>query len=111
MNREPLFSCQFFYKTVFHSCRRGAESLTSIPKICHLLTDSFQVNIGAAFDDQFIMDVPDDETVPKSFHGITEDISADGLHDILHEPRSVRFDAFPFLRMHPKSDGAAGKCI
>ena len=59
----------------------------------HLLTDDFQVNIGAAFNDQFIMDVPDDEAVPESFHGVAEDVSADSLDDVLHELRTIGFDA------------------
>ena len=54
----------------------------------HLLTDDFQVNAGAAFDDQFIMDVSDDEAVPESFHGVAEDVPADSLHDVFHELRS-----------------------
>lgn len=63
----------------------------------HLLTDHIQVNIRAAFDDQLIVNVTDDKTVPESLHGIAEDVAADGLDDILHEFRTVRFDAFPFL--------------
>lgn len=43
------------------------------------------------------MDVSDYETMPESFHGIAEDIAADGLDDILYKLRSVGFDAFPFL--------------
>lgn len=43
------------------------------------------------------MDVPDDETVTECLHGVAEDIPADGLHDILHELRTVGFYAFPFL--------------
>ena len=49
------------------------------------------------FDDQLIVDVTDDEAVPKSLHGVTEDVAADGLDDVLHELRTVGFDAFPFL--------------
>ena len=63
----------------------------------HLFTDHFQANIGAAFDDQFIMDVTDDKAVPQSFHGVAEDVAANGLDDVLHELRTVGFDAFPFL--------------
>lgn len=43
------------------------------------------------------MDVSDDETVPEGFHGVAEDIPADGLDDIFHEFRPVGFDALPFL--------------
>ncbi len=61
-----------------------------------LLTDDLQVNAGVAFDDQFIMDVPNDEAVPECFHGIAEDITADCLDDVLHELRTVGFDTLPF---------------
>ena len=63
----------------------------------HLFTDSFEIDAGITFDDQFIMDMSDDEAVPESFHGVAEDVSADGLHDVLHKLRTVGFDAFPFL--------------
>jgi len=72
---------------VWHPVRRSA----------HLLTDYIQVNISVAFDDQLIMNVTDDEAVPESFHGIAEDVAADGLDDILHELRTIGFDTFPFL--------------
>ena len=47
---------------VRHPVRRSA----------HLLTDHIQVNIRAAFDDQLIMNVTNDEEVSESFHGVTE---------------------------------------
>ena len=43
------------------------------------------------------MDVPDDEAVPKSFHGIAEDVTTESLDDVLHELRTVGFEAFPLL--------------
>ena len=43
------------------------------------------------------MNVSDDEAVPESFHGVAEDIPADGLDDVFHEFRPVGFDALPFL--------------
>lgn len=64
----------------------------------HLLANRIQVNIWAAFDDQLIMDVPDDEAVPEGFHGIAEDVAADGLDDVLHKLWTIGFDALPFLR-------------
>ena len=63
----------------------------------HLLTDHIQVNIRAAFDDQLIVNVTDDKTVPESLHGIAEDIATHGLDDVLHELRSVGFYAFLLL--------------
>ena len=68
-----------------------------VQRSAHLFTDHIQVNIRAAFDDQLIMNVTDDEAVPESFHCIAKDVSADRLHDVLNEFRSVGFDAFPFL--------------
>ena len=62
-----------------------------------MFADGLQVNAGIAFDDQFIMDVSDDETMPESHHCIAEDVAADGLDDILHEFRPIRFNAFPLL--------------
>ncbi len=76
--------------------KKGLISISTEQDIWHpfrgsayLLTDDIQINIGAAFDDQFIMDMSDDEAVPESFHGVAEDISADGLHNILNELRTV----------------------
>lgn len=51
----------------------------------------------AAFDDQLIMNVTDDEAVPERFHGVTENVAADGLDDILHELWTVGFDTFPLF--------------
>jgi len=72
---------------VRHPVRRSA----------HLLADRIQVNVRTAFDNQLIMNMTDDEAVPESLHGVAEDVAADGLNDVLHELRTVRFDAFPFL--------------
>ncbi len=44
------------------------------------------------------MNMPDDKAVSECLHGIAENITADGLDDILHELWTVGFDAFPFLR-------------
>lgn len=63
----------------------------------HLLTDHFLVNSGVTFDDQFIVDVTNDKAMAKSFHSVAEDVAADSLDDILHELRSIGFNAFPLL--------------
>ena len=80
----------------------GAEQDVRHPvrRSAHLLTDHIQINIGAAFDDQLIMNMADDEAVPEGFYGVAEDVAADGLDDILHECnelRTVGFDTFPLL--------------
>lgn len=53
--------------------------------------------MGSAFDDQLIMDVPDDGAMPEILQGVAEDVAADGLDDILYKLRPVRFDALPLL--------------
>ena len=77
----------------------GAEQDVRHPvrRSAHLLADHIQVNIRAAFDDKLIMNMTDDEAVPESFHGVAEDVSADGLNNVLHELRTVGLNAFPFL--------------
>lgn len=63
-----------------------------------MFADGIKINAGITFDDEFVMDMADDKAVAEGLHGIAEDIPADGLHDVLHEFRTVGFDAFPFLR-------------
>ena len=50
----------------------GAEQDIRHPvrRPAHLLADHIQVNIGAAFDDQLIMNMANDEAVPERFHGV-----------------------------------------
>ena len=43
------------------------------------------------------MDVPDDLATAQGPHSIRQDIPADGLHDVLDELWTVRFDPAPFL--------------
>lgn len=98
MNRlAAIFMSVFFVKIGLVAI--GAEQDVRQPfrRSAQLLTDHIQVNIRAAFDDQFVMNVTDDKTVPECFHGVTEDVAADGLDDILHKLRTVGFDALPFL--------------
>ena len=59
------------------------------------------------------MDVPDDEAVPESLHGIAENVAADCLDDVLHEFRTEGFYAFPFLRAADTfiGDGFASELI
>ena len=77
----------------------GAEQDVRHPvrRSAHLLANHIQVNVRAAFDDQLIVNMTDDEAVPECLHGIAEDVAADSLYDVLHELRTVGFDAFPFL--------------
>ena len=83
----------FLIKTCLISISPEQNVRHPVRRSAHLLTDDIQINIGTAFDNQLIMDVPDDEAVPESFHGVAEDVTADSLDDVLHELRTVGFDA------------------
>ena len=93
-----IFMSVFFIKISFVSVCSKQDVRHPVRGSAHLLTYGFQVNAGIAFDDQFIMNVTDDKAVPERFHGVAENVAADGLDDILHEFRSVGFNAFPLLR-------------
>ena len=43
------------------------------------------------------MNVPDDKAIPQSFHGVAENIAADGLDNVLYKFQTVGFGAFLFL--------------
>ena len=87
----------FFIKICLITVGAERDVRHPVRRSAHLLTYHIQVNIRAAFDDQLIMNVTDDEAVPESLHGVAEDVAADSLDDVLHELRTVGFDAFPFL--------------
>ena len=63
----------------------------------HLLADRVEGYAGAAFYDQLVMHVPDDLAVAQGPHGVSQDVPADGLHDILDELRTVALDPGPVL--------------
>lgn len=88
----------FFIKLCFITIGAKQNVRHPVRGSAHLFTDSFYINSGVAFDNKLIMDMPDDKAVAESFHSIAEDVTADGLNDILHEFRSVGFNAFPLLR-------------
>ena len=87
----------FFIKAGFVAVSAEQDVRHPVRRSAHLLTDHIQVNITAAFDDQLVMNVTDDEAVPESLHGVAEDVAADGLDDVLHELRTVGFDTFPLF--------------
>ena len=87
----------FFIKIGFVAVGAEQDVRHPVRRSARLLTDHIQINVGAAFDDQLIMNMADDEAVPEGFYGVAEDVAADGLDDVLHELRTVGFDAFPFL--------------
>ena len=92
-----IFMSVLFIKFCFVSVSAKQYVRYPVRGSAHLFADSFQVNAGAAFNDQLIVDMSDDEAVPEGFHGVAEDIPADGLNDIFHKFRPVGFDTFPFL--------------
>lgn len=92
-----IFMSVFFIKAGFVAVGAEKDVRHPVRRSAHLLANHTQVNVRAAFDDQFIMNVTDDKAVPESLHGVTEDVAADGLNDVLHKLRTVGFDAFPFL--------------
>ena len=67
----------------------------------HLLTEGIQGYTGAAFDNQFVMHMTADEAVGKGLHGISQDITAYCLDDVLHEFGSVAFNPSPFSSGSP----------
>ena len=77
----------FFIKWRFIAVGSEQDVRHPVRRSSHLFADGFQIYTGITFDDQFIVDVSDDEAVPESFHGVAEDIAADGLDDIFHELR------------------------
>ena len=92
-----FFMSVFFIKAGLVTISTEQDVRHPVRRSAHLLTDRIQVNVRAAFDDQFIMNVTDDEAVSESPHSVAEDVAADSLDDVLHELRSVGFDAFPLL--------------
>ena len=92
-----IFMSVFFIKIGLIPIGAEQDVRHPVRRSAHLLTDRIQVNIRAAFYNQFIMNVTDDKAVPERFHSVTEDVAADGLNDVLHEFRTIGFDALPFL--------------
>ena len=85
----------FFIKIGFISIGAEQDIWHPVRGSAHLLSDYLQVNDGIAFDDQFVVDVTDYKAMPERFHSVAEDVTADGLRDVLHEFWTVGFDAFP----------------
>ena len=108
-----IFMSVFFIKIGFVAVGAEQDILHPVGRPSHLFTDDLQVDSGIAFDNQFIMNMPDDKTMAKSFHSVAENVAADGLDDILHEFRSVGFNAFPLLRRANTfiGDGFSAKLI
>lgn len=63
----------------------------------HLLTNRVKRDVRAALDDQLVVDVPADKAVRERTHSVGEDVSGDGLYDVLDEFRAVTLDPGPVL--------------
>ena len=68
-----IFMSVFFIKAGFVAVGAEQDVRHPVRRSAHLLANHTQVNVRAAFDDQFIMNVTDDKAVPESLHGVTED--------------------------------------
>lgn len=86
----------FLIKIAFVSICSEKKSLDPGWGSSHLLTDGIQGHTGAAFDDQFVMHMTTDETVGEGLHGISQDVPANSLDDVLHEFGTVTFNSSPF---------------
>ena len=99
-----IFMSVFFIKFCLIPTRPQLDIRHPFRGAAHLFADSFQVNAGAAFNDQLIVDMSDDEAVPEGFHGVAEDIPADGLNDIFPQISARRIRYVPIslwhLRLH-----------
>ena len=63
----------------------------------HLLAENLGGHPFVGFNHKLIVDVHDDGTMPERLHGVSKDIAACCLYDVLHKLRAVAFDSFPFL--------------
>ena len=59
-----IFMSVFFIKIGFVPIGAEQDVRHPVRRSAHLLTDHIQVNIRAAFDDQLIMNMTDNEAVP-----------------------------------------------
>lgn len=62
-----------------------------------MFTDRLQGYVLAGLDDQFIVDVTDDEALTQGLHGVGKDVPTDSLHDVFGELRTIRLDPGPLL--------------
>ncbi len=92
-----IFMSIFFVKIGLISICSKQDVRHPVGGSAYLFTDSFQVNSGVAFNNQFVMNVLNDKAVPECLHSIAENVTADGLNDVFYELRTVGFDAFPFF--------------
>ena len=91
----PLLRSVFLIKLAFIPIRPEQQAGDPRRGSSHLLTDHVAVHVRTAFDNQLIMDMADDKTVGEGSHAVAENVSADGLDQVLNDFRAVTFDAGP----------------
>ena len=73
-----IFMSVFFIKIGLVAVGAEQDVRHPVRRSAHLLTDHIQVNIRAAFDDQLIMNVTDDEAVPECICATRADPALEG---------------------------------
>ena len=82
----------FLIEHALVSVRPQQQARHPIRSLSHDIADLLHIFLLRNFDDEFVMDVPDDEAVAKVLHCKTEDIPGYTLDNILDEFRAVTFD-------------------
>ena len=98
----------FFVKGCCIAVRPEQEAFCPRWGPAHLLTDRVQRHAGISLNDQFVVNVHHDVTAPERAHGVTENVACGGLHDVLHEFRTVGIQSLPFLR---RTDAFVGDAL
>ena len=63
----------------------------------HLFAEDLQVDAGAGFDDQLVVNVHGNEAVRQGPHCVAENVTGGSLDDVLHELRPVGLQPRPLL--------------
>ena len=102
-----------FIKITFVPISTERQPLCPWWSSAHHLADFRYIRIYRALDNKFIVDVAADTIILQRPHSIAENIPADRLNDVLHEFRTVAFNALPLLHCANAlvSDGLAAELI
>ena len=95
---EPQFpNLCFLIKLTFIPIRPEDQPFRPGWRSSHLLTDGIHAYFFAALDNQFIVDVAHNGTMPQGLHGVAKDVPGRALDDVFYELRSIAFQALPFF--------------
>lgn len=86
-------------KHAFISISAKQQPWHPIRCLAHEITDLLHVCLHRNFDDEFIMNVPDDEAVAEVLHGKTENVPGYTLNDVLDKLRTIAFNSGPICRI------------